>query len=119
MRYPVLTRSKTESLARRRVRGEHEPNWELERDWIGSGQEIDLGPLNQMMDAMREEFEARDSKTASASPEAFEGRFAGQAHIALRDLPIETLDDPGFWRYLSLVDFWWFVAVREAPAIGR
>ena len=30
------------------------------------------------------------------------------------DLPIEALDDPGFWRYLSLVDFWWFVKVREA-----
>ena len=119
MRYPVLTRSKTESLARRRVRDEHEPNWELERDWVGSGQEIDLDPLVQVMFAMREEFEARDSKSANASPEAFEGRFAGQIHTALRDLPIETLDDPGFWRYLSLVDFWWFVAVREAPAIGR
>ena len=114
MRYPVLTRSKTESLARQLVRGEHAPNWELERQWVGSGQEIDLLPLGRVMITMRDEFEKRESKAAAASPEAFEGRFAGDVHLALRDLPIEALDDPGFWRYLSLVDFWWFVAIREA-----
>jgi len=119
MRYPILSRSKTEGLARQLVRGELKPNWELERQWVGSGQEIELGPLNRVMSVMRAEFETRTSKVANDSPEAFEGRFSGDVHIALRDLPIEALDDPGFWRYLSLVDFWWFVAVREAPAIGR
>ena len=105
MRYPILTRSKTENLARQLVRGEHIPNWELERSWIGSGQEIDLGPLAETMRTMRTAFEKRDARSAVASPETFEGRFAGDVHRALRDLPIEALDDPGFWRYLSLVDF--------------
>ena len=119
MRYPVLTRSKTENLARQLVHDEHTPNWELERSWVGSGHEVDLGPIAETMSEMRAAFEARDPKSADRFPEAFEGRFAGDVHRALRDLPIEALDDPGFWRYLSLVDFWWFVAIREAPAIGR
>ncbi|MEP1123395.1 MAG: hypothetical protein ABJH68_05835 [Ilumatobacter sp.] len=119
MRYPILTRSTTESLAREMVATGFAPNWELERTWVGSGQEVDLGPLGAAMADMRETFESRDPKAVNDSPEAFEGRFAGDVHRALRDLPIEALDDPGFWRFLSLVDFWWFVAIREAPAIGR
>ena len=119
MRYPILTRSKTEALARQLVSSQHTPNWELERSWVGSGQEVDLKSLGKVMGAMHEAFEQRDPKKVSDSPEAFEGRFAGDVHRTLRNLPIEALDDPGFWRYLSLVDFWWFVKVREAPAIGR
>ena len=119
MRYPILPRSKTEALARQLVNNGHTPNWELERSWVGSGQEVDLKPLGNAMAAMRDAFEQRNPKAANDSPEAFEGRFAGEVHRTLRDLPIEALDDPGFWRFLSLVDFWWFVAVREAPAIGR
>lgn len=119
MRYPVLTRSKTEALARLLVRGEYTPNWELERDWVGSGQEVDLTELAAVMFDFRGAYDKREAKSPSSAPEALEGRFSGAVHRALRDLPIEALDDPGFWRYLSLVDFWWFVAIREAPAIGR
>lgn len=119
MRYPVLTRSKTESLARVLVRGGFTPNWELERDWVGSGKDVDLSKLSGALANMRAAFDARDPKSAMSSPEAFEGRFAGDVHNALLDAPIEALDDPGFWRYLSLVEFWWFVAIREAPSIGR
>lgn len=114
MRYPILTRSKTEGLARRLIASES-PNWELERDWVGSGQEVDLAPLRAVLAAAREEVSESDLR----APESVEGRFAGEVHRALRDLPIETLDDPGFWRYLSLVHFWWFISVREAPAIRR
>jgi hypothetical protein len=119
MKYPILTRSTTEALARQMVESGQTPNWELERSWVGSGQEVDLGPLATAMATMREAFDHREPKAVRDSPEAFEGRFAGEVHRALRDLPIEALDDPGFWRFLSLVDFWWFVTVREAPAIGR
>lgn len=119
MRYPILTRSRTEVLARQLAGTGHPPNWELERTWVGSGQEVDLKPLKGVMAAMRESFEQREPKATNDSPEAFEGRFAGEVHRTLRDVPIEALDDPGFWRFLSLVDFWWFVAVREAPAIER
>lgn len=118
MRYPVLTRTKTEALAHLLVHEEFSPNWELEREWVGSGQDVDLAELAQVMTEFRSTFENLEVKSSSV-PEELEGRFSGAVHRALRELPIEVLDDPGFWRYLSLVDFWWFVAVREAPAIGR
>jgi len=71
------------------------------------------------MAAMKQELDARPANDRNSSPESFEGRFSGEVHQVLRDLPIEALDDPGFWRYLSLVQFWWFIAIREAPAIQR
>lgn len=114
MRYPILTRSKTEALSRRCIAGEV-PNWELERDWVGSGQEVDLTSLRKVLDEAHQNLEAERLRV----PEQLEGHLAGEVHQALRDLPIETLDDPGFWRYLSLANFWWFVAIREAPAIKR
>ena len=119
MRYPVLTRSRTEALAHSLVAGSTDPNWELERVWVGSGAEVDLRRLDEALDAMRQAFEGRAPKDPLSSPEGFEGQFAGMIHRELRDMPIEALDDPGFWRYLSLVHFWWFVSVREAPAIER
>lgn len=115
----MLIRSRTEALVRGLVAGAPTPNWELERAWVGSGEEIPLGPLDEAMKSMKRDFEARSPGDVHASPEAFEGRFAGEVHRTLRDLPIEALDDPGFWRYVALVHFWWFVAVREAPAIER
>ena len=50
--------------------------------------------------------------------EVFEGRAAGRVHMAMRDLPIAVLDDPGFWRYVSLAKFWWFIKFREAKPIA-
>lgn len=119
MRYPVLTRSRTEILVRSLVAGAPTPNWELERSWVGSGNEVALGPLAETLSGMRLQFESRKAKDPASSPEDFEGRYAGEVHEALREVPVEALDDPGFWRYLALVHFWWFVSAREAPAIGR
>lgn len=119
MRYPILTRSRTEALVRGLVAGGGTPNWELERSWIGSGQDVSLDALEAALTEMEEQFRKRPAKSPASTPEAFEGRFSGDVHRALRDLPIEALDDPGFWRYLALAHFWWFIAAREAPAIGR
>jgi len=71
------------------------------------------------MTSMKREFDQRSTSDRNTSPEAFEGRYAGEVHRLLRDLPIEALDDPGFWRYLSLAHFWWFIAAREERAIER
>ena len=115
MRYPTLSRSRTENLAHRLVAGGPDPNWELEREWAGSGPDVDLSPLREALEAMR----AAHDEGEAATAEELEGRFAGDVHRALRDLPIEILDDPGFWRYLSLAEFWWFVRLREGGPIAR
>lgn len=118
MRYPLLTRSKTIRISRLLIEGK-QPNWELERTWVGAGEDVSLEALQDVLARMKTEFENRPSRGIESSPEAFEGRFAGEVHRTLRDLPIEALDDPGFWRFLSLAHFWWFIAEREAGAIAR
>lgn len=119
MRYPVITRSKCEVLVRQLLREDHPPNWELERQWVGSGPDLDLTLLRRLVSMMKEDFEKQAANGRSDSPEVFEGRYSGGVHFALRDLPMEVLDDPGFWRYLALTEFWWFVVVREAGALSR
>ena len=116
MKYPTLTQSKTKDLSTRLTQGAATPNWELERTWVGDGEEVDLAPLSAALGEMKV---AVDAAGKDLLPEAIEGQFAGAVHKALRELPIPALDDPGFWRYLSLVEFWWFVVIREEAAIGR
>lgn len=119
MRYPTIDRSQSERLARHLVAGGDTPNWALERSWLGRGNDVSLVDLETAMAEMRSAYADRSPRDPTHSPEAFEGRFSGAVHAALMDMPIEALDDPGFWRYLSLDHFWWFVAEREAPAIRR
>ena len=70
MRYPILTRSTTDALARQLIGAEHTPNWELERIWVGSGQEVDLKPLGEAMAAMSErEKRARGRTLPPSSPQ--------------------------------------------------
>lgn len=111
--------SKTKDLADALSSGAEEPTWETEIDWVGSGQDVELGPLSDVLILMRTEFEQETESGKSPKGEEFEGRFAGPVHHSLRDLPIETLDDPGFWRYLSLRYFWWFIVEREGGAVAR
>lgn len=49
----------------------------------------------------------------------FEGRLAAALYGWFDSVPIEVLDDPGFWRYLSLRHFWWFIQWREADPIAK
>lgn len=119
MRYPSLTLSKTKDITDGLREDSGEPDWETVVDWVGSGRDVDLDALVEVIERMRTEYEHETELPTSRKAEVFEGRFAGAVHKALRDLPIEILDDPGFWRYLSLRHFWWFIAEREAGSIAH
>lgn len=81
----------------------------------GSGEAIDLEPIEELARTLEEEL---GSFRASGNTDSdfFEGQIAGRVHVALAHLPISLLDDPGFWRYLALKDFWWLVTWRESKA---
>lgn len=51
--------------------------------------------------------------------ELLEGEFCGPVHRALSKVPIEVLDDPAFWSYVSVRHFWRFVLVREHKSVRR
>lgn len=118
MRYPIISRSTTEELATQLIAG-HDPAIGPSVTWVGTGDDVDLTALDDAIDLMRKAHDAFVKSEPAAKPEEFEGRAAGSLHRALRDLPIEALDEPGFWRYVSLEKLWWFISVREAGSIAR
>lgn len=114
MKYPVLTRSRCQKLAAQLAEG-LDPAIDPYVVWMGSDDEVDLGPVRQVAQDIMSEI-ARSDIT---DKDRFEGRMASQLHAALDPLPNEVLDDPGFWAYLSLDGFWDFIAWREEGPFSR
>ena len=115
MRYPTLTRSRTKAIVEQLTGDtDYEPNLALELSWVGKGEALSVEGIQSVAQLMRT-FADDDGK--DWDNEAIEAIFSGHVHHAMRDLPVVALDDPGFWRYLSISDFWWFIARREAKAI--
>lgn len=118
MRYPALTLSRTRELIDS-LRIADDALWDSVVVWVGSGRDIDLTPLAEAAERMRAEFADGRGAEGAMSAEDLEGRFAGDVHSTLRDVPVIVLDDPGFWRYLAMRHFWWFIAEREAGPVSR
>jgi len=118
VRYPYLTISNCLDLARRRIVGEN-PSIESYIDWQGVGtDEVDLQEIRAAVALI----EAEMTETSNRSPsdrDRVEGRAAVLLYEALRDVDPNILDDPGFWRYLSLAHFWNFIAWRESAPFAR
>ena len=118
MRYPTIPRSLTDSLVHQFLRGESPP-LSASVVWSGSGDDVELGHLTLTVQQLEEMFSEFRKSNPKAKPEEFEGIAAGPLHQCLRDFPVAALDDPGFWRYVSLAMLWWFISVREEKAISR
>ena len=115
VRYPTLRRSDTVSLALLLVEG-RSITIENKVEWQGSGTDVDLRPLDLALQGIKEAFEQAEKEP---DHEAFEGRLSAVVHAELADFAPQVLDDDGFWRYLALSRFWWFVEWREAGPIER
>jgi len=114
-RYPTLGRGVAVSLAAALLEGAP-PTVEDKSEWRGTGPDIDLRPLDVAIDGPREALKAAKRKPDA---EVFEGRLAAAIHPSLATMPPEALEDEGFWRYLALSRFWWFISWREAAPLGR
>jgi hypothetical protein len=114
--YPTLNRSTCTELTHLLLGGAKlPPGIDSRIDWLGAGHDVDLSPISDAVLNMSAEFEKVSNK-AEKDPDWFEGRAAGLLHESFKAFPVEMLDDPGFWRYLSIMHFWWFVSWREPPA---
>ena len=85
-------------------------------EWVSDGEDVDLSCLRQaatMMTADLNDMATRETR------EQREGEAAPLLHDALSVVQVDVLDDPGFWRYLSLDLFWDFISWREAKAFAR
>ncbi len=123
MRYPTLPLRPCLELAEERLAGqgidsEAQDNARLEAQivWKGDGDDLDLKPIRRAAREIgalaREGVKDRDRIEGEAAVRLFE---------ALAGVDPAVLDDPGFWRYLSVGfdGFWRFIEWREYKAFRK
>ncbi len=119
MRYPTLTIGHVESMVADLVKGKS-VSCEKAAVWRGVGESVSFDSLDIVLETMRGELERHGvDPSLTSDKEPFEGELAIAVFGPLHELPIEVLDDPGFWRYLAISRFWWFVTWREAEPLAR
>ena len=81
--------------------------------WEGSGPKVNLNSLKGEYSISSEFGEAQN--LPSNQRDLFEAKFSRWFYekISELDLPVNALADPGFWRYLSLRHFMWYIEWRE------
>ena len=114
MKYRVVSAAQSHEIAAHLVAG-HAYGIDAVAAIRGEGQEIDYASLEVLCSAFEEEVE----EDPLDDVDLIEGRFAVLAYPWFSSIQIEILDDPGFWRYISLKYFWWFISVREATPISN
>jgi hypothetical protein len=118
MRYPTLALGRCEAVTKS-LASQREIDTESDVVWRGTGESVDLSDLDIVLEAMRAEL-AKIGLDPALTPdkEPFEAEVAVACYPFLCSLPVEVLDDPGFWRYLAVSRFWWFVEWRESGPVG-
>ena len=115
MRYPVLSRAVAAELAQNLIRGE-QPELDAFVTWEGSGPKLNIEPFADTAASLRDALKTFEMSDAKADADMFEGQASPAIHEMLAGLPLAIIDDPGFWRYLSLVHFWWLAQWRHPSA---
>jgi hypothetical protein len=116
-RYPTISKSDLYPVASRLLRGES-IDWDNETIvvWQGSGSPIGLEDFDALCQTFDEELaEHRQSlKGKDQRHDVLEGKISGRLHHELSKLSVQILDDPGFWRYLALKNFWNYILWRHS-----
>jgi len=118
MRYPTLTTGHVQGIVTDLMKG-LTPSCDTMAVWRGSGEAVEFDVLDALLDTARNDLELMGTDPSLTNDkEPFEGGLAVAIFPFLHSLPVEVLDDPGFWRYLSVSRFWWFVQWREAKTLA-
>ena len=118
MRYPTLNAGQTNELVRQLIQGE-ETSIHTVALWRGDGESIDFDTLEEAIEELQERLaEIGVDPALTSDKDPFEGEVAASVFPFLDSVPTEVLDDLGFWRYLSVRYFWWFVSWRESGPIA-
>jgi hypothetical protein len=113
MLYSTIPDNKIQELTRKLLAGESfDENDVITQQGLGSDQ-IDLSGVDNLSKVLEAELNDFKKSDESKMKDLFEGRISGRIHQELVKLPIGVLDDPGFWRYLTITKFWWLVYWRQ------
>lgn len=115
MRYPTLSVAACHRLVERGFAG-NRAEVDLAAEWKGAGFELDLAPVR--VAAARTLALYQDSE--SPDPDPVEGQAAVLLFNALVEADEAALEDPGFWRYLSvgIAEFYAFIRWREKKSFA-
>lgn len=125
MKYPILTRTSCSELAEQRLTTTSDwlnspTDWlnivNARSKWSGFGKDMSFDLICKAADEANN-LAKKCHKTSYI--DMTEGEAATHLYRALESVPIEILDDPGFWRYLSIAYFWDFIAWRERKPFGK
>lgn len=124
MRYPTFGDAAVKDFAARLIAGEQiEPAaFDGAAQWIEAAPltaDVDLGALRAAVTTVIAGVEAEVKGDLWKDADRVEGHLALLIQPTLSALPVEVLDDGGFWRFLSIGVFWPFIAWRESSAIER
>jgi hypothetical protein len=86
--------------------------------WEGSGEDLDLSAVADLGEELEAALEQHLEGSHASDPDHFEGLASIQIHQKLANFPVEVLDNPGFWRFLTLEYFWVFTHWRERGAFA-
>lgn len=84
--------------------------------WTGSGPEVDLTELESLAADIRTDVREFLQRDRPPKGDEVEGARSVELFRALEHLPLTVIDDPGFWRYIGLVELWDFLCWREPRA---
>ncbi len=109
MSYKVIPLDKIATVTREKILEEDiSRHYEIRQ---ADKDEIDLTELISLSSEVSQELEL--FKSTGEDKDRFEGEIAQKLHETLEKIPIEILDDPGFWAYLTFNFFWGFVYWRQ------
>lgn len=119
MQYPTIATDQVVDLARTFLEG-GSASVDAVATWQGDGPTIDFRDLDDVLNATEDDLrQLLADGNPSSDREPFEGRLAANVYPHLASLPPEVLDDRGFWRYLAVSRFWWFIAWREQEPLAK
>ena len=118
MKYPTLSLLRCEEIVRERVAGREAV---VQAQWIGDGEEMDLRRIADAARAIKALLTGDWNRRRDG--DYVEGLAATHLYRALAPedaptVPVEVLDDPGFWRFLGLQYLWEFISWREL-SVGK
>lgn len=114
MRYPAIRAAGAREIVRRRLANTHVDTtdiviWRTTTD--GGTDDADLRSLRELGHEI--DARAKTTEPSAVNKDALESEFSPRLFDATDALPVEILDDPGFWAWVSLDCMDGFVAWRE------
>ncbi len=111
MKYRIITRSDCWRIAEQNLQG---TPLDIEQ-YVhpqGDGEDVDYERIHQTSLRINQSL-GLPRPESSKDKDHLEGRAAPILYEGLEGIEVSVLDDPGFWRYLSLRYFWGFIYWRE------